>query len=566
MTESNLDFLGVTFEELEKLGPLLSRSSYEAIKKEFRRVEQSPPPLTGSGVYNHQYYPLNESEGKAQNRILKNRLQWQRTCYSLTAMANDFLGKENRRLQKENEKLKQDNEQLRKENERLKQQLRKILGKVGQKQKTNQTQEPDHSDSDSDSDLIIKTNKKRGAPKGHIGRTRPIPDRIDRLEVIPPPSICPKCGQSHITQAPAFVSKYIEDIAPVVKQVTEKRYQEGVCTHCHTSVIHPGAHEGPAVTIGPNLITVLSLMRQQLGATYRKLSRFSTESLQISLSAPGVLGIINRMSYKLEPLYKAIEARLPDEAVLHGDETGWKMDGANWYLWCFCNRRLVYFHLCHSRGAKVPKSILGENYRGILHADFYAAYDFLAKTQRCFIHLQRDICDELEVSPEDRVLYQLKQGVKTIIDQAKSIKQPTLPQPQASSLPLPLSQKEEEKVKIRLENILSRLTQLDSPNQKTEAIINRIFKHRHNLLRFLEHPEVECHNNRAERAIRPAVIFRKISFGNRTTQGAYLYTILASVIETYRLKNKDITKFLKKAYHLPIDKMKPLTRALLDSS
>lgn len=568
METAEADFLGITFEELENLRPLLSKSSYEAIKEEFRRVEQSAPPLKGCGVYNHQYYPVNKTECKAQNRILKERLQWQRTCYSLMGMQNDFLCKDNRRLNKENERLNQTNEQLSKKNERLKLQLGKILGKVRKKQNSNQNQDSECGEGEDSAQSPSKGNnsnpgdkekKKRGAPKGHIGKTRPIPDKVDRVEIIPPPGVCPQCGQSHIIRTSAFISKYIEDIPPLVKQVVEKRYSEGICSHCHTSVIHANALQGPPVTIGPNLTAALTMMRQQLGATYRKLSRFSSEVLQIPLSPSGVLGIINRMSDKLEPLYKAIEASLPDEDVLHGDETGWNMDGANWNLWCFCNRRMVYFHLSPSRGAKVPKSILGENYQGILHADFYAAYDFVKKTQRCFIHLQRDIYEELAVSPEDTVLYQVKEGIDSIIKQAKRIRK--LPQALLS-----LSQREKEKVKKEMNDILVGLIQLDSPNQKTEAFLNRIFKHRQNLLRFLDHHEAEFHNNRAERAIRPAVISRKISFGNRTPQGAYLYSILTSVIETYRLKNKDINKFLKQVYHSPIDKMKGLTRALIDTS
>ena len=117
-----------------------------------------------------------------------------------------------------------------------------------------------------------------------------------------------------------------------------------------------------------------------------------------------------------------------------------------------------------------------------------------------------------------------------------------------------------------MDDILQGLTRLDSPNKKTQAFIKRIIKHRPNLLRFMEHPEVEFHNNRAERAIRPAVIFRKISFGNRTEQGAYLYTILASVIETYRLKNRNIAQLLKRVLISPDNETKRITRELLDTS
>ena len=543
------EFLGITFAELEELKQLLSAQSYQNLKEELKRQKESPPPYKGSGIYHPQYVPRNLEEYEKQNLILKKRLNWQRTVYQLTAIQNDLLCRENRKLKRENETLVEKNDQLNKENERLKNQLRKALG-------VSKSHAPNKMEIQL-GDGAKNVGKKRGAPVGHEGRTRPIPDKIDSVQEMPPPGVCPQCGQTDIEHTQAFTSKYIEDIVPVTRNVTQIRYMEGICKNCQTPVIQPQALEGPPVTIGPNLVSLLTILRQQLGATYRKMSRFSTETLQIPLSPPGVLGIINRMSSKLEPIYEGIEAVLPSQEVLHGDETGWKVDGARWNLWCFCNRYLIYFHLSQSRGAQIPKSILGEDYQGILHADFYAAYNFVDKTQRCLIHLLRDINEELLVSPQDNDLIQLKEGIKTIIDKAKEIKQLHLSQ---------LSPEEIEKTKKDLDDILQGLTWLDSPNQKTQALIKRIIKYRVNMLRFMEHPDVEYHNNRAERAIRPAVISRKISFGNRTEKGAYLYSILASVIETYRLKNKNITKLLKRVLLSPENEIKRITRELLDTS
>jgi hypothetical protein len=578
-----VDFIGLTFEELNQLKPLLSQSSYENIKKEFKRLEKSPPPLKGSGVYNHQYDPVNEEEYKKQNQILKNRLQWQRTLFSLTGIQNDFLSKKNRKLSKENEQLRQENEQLHKEKERLKQQIRKILGVDKKKSKRGEAGAVDVDDYDYDEDGDYNDNtfaedtslkrdqdqekkpKKRGAPEGHVGRTRPIPDKdeIDEVEIILPPliDICPNCGESHpiiYTDTDTdtdtnFISKYIEDIRPVVKKVVEKRYVWGSCCNCHAPVIEPEALSGPPVTIGPNLITLLSIMRQQMGVTYRKLGQFSTETLCIALSPSGVLGILNRVCNKLEPIYKGIESSIPSQAVIHGDETGWKMDGENWQLWCFCNRFMVYYFPNKSRSSEIPKAILGVDYAGILHADFYGAYNFVAKIQRCLIHFLGDIRDELEISPDDEALNKLKAGIEKIIDEGTEIKQ------------LPDGSEKKERRK-EVESSLQKLTKLDSQNKKTKTLIKRIIKHQNNLLRFIDHPDVEYHNNRAERAIRPAVIFRKISFGNRTPQGAYNYAILASVLETCRLKSMNLKDFVQKVYNTPLGKVQDITRALLDTS
>lgn len=543
-----MEKIDLNTEELEEISPLLSRESYTNIKNEIKRLEEEPPSLKGSGVYNHQYVPVNEEELKQQNRIFRDRLEWLRTRHILKEIENQFLMRENRKLDKENRELREANQELRNELKRARNQLHSLMGiKKSGRKKDNDSEENDECEQKG-----VKS-RKRGAPIGHIGRTRLIPEKVDKVETIPPPCNCPKCGNRDVVETRRFIRKYIEDIPPVARTVTEKRYMEGICSRCHTSVIEPEALEGPPVKIGPHLVTLLTLLRHQLAAPYRKLSQLCNEGLQIPLSAPGVLRIINRVSRKMEPIYKGIECMLRQQEVLHADETGWRMGAENWYLWIFCNKRIVYFHLQKSRGSKVPKSILGEDFDGVVHADFYAAYNFLQKTQRCLFHLQGDIKEELKVSPEDEALVQLDEGVKEIIQkgqEAKKIKD---------------AHKREE-AKGKLENTLQNLTQLDSQNQKTNAFIKRINKYQDSLLRFVDHPEIEYHNNRAERGLRHSVIFRKITFGNRTTQGAYYFTVMNSAIETARIKNTNIYQFIWLIWTAKPSKLKKYTRELLDTS
>lgn len=290
-----------------------------------------------------------------------------------------------------------------------------------------------------------------------------------------------------------------------------------------------------------------------MGVAYRKLSAFSSETLQIPLSPTGVMDIINRVCTKFEPIYRGIEIALRMQSVLFADETGWRMDGARWNLWCFCNRFLVYFHPDASRGSKVPKAILGVDYSGIVHADFYAAYNFLSRLQRCLVHLQGDIKDELEIVPDDNSLIQLKSGFKEIIEKGTEVKS------------LPTSEQKNIKRK-QLDDILQRLTQLTSDNKKTKNLIKRIIRHQDDLLRFIDNPDVEFSNNRAERMIRLFVLARKVSFGNRTPQGALNYAVLVSVIETCRLRKKNLTQFIQHVYHANNKEIKRITRELLDTS
>jgi transposase len=540
-----MEEIDLNTEELEEIRPLLSEESYANIKNEIKRLEEEPPSLKGSGVYNHQYNPVNKEELKEQNRILKDRLDWLRTRHALREIQNQFLMRDNRELKKENSRLREENQELRNELKRAHGQLHSLIG-IKKRRRKNENESVE-------SEQEIEKNRKRGAPKGHTGRTRLIPEKVDEVKEILPPDTCPNCGNSHILIGSDYISKYVEDIAPIVKRTVEKRYLKGRCTCCEQSVVAGEALVGPPVSIGSNLTTLLTIMRERMGVAYRKLSAFSSETLQISLSPPGVMYIINRVSVKFEPIYKGIEIALRTQNVLFADETGWRMDGARWYLWCFCNRFMVYLHPDPSRGSKVPKAILGVDFQGFVHADFYGAYNFLKYLQRCLVHLQGDINDEIEIVPDDKSLIRLKSGMKEIIEEGEKVKR------------LPESDRKNIKRK-QIDDTLEGLTQLTSDNKKTKNLIKRIIRHQDDLLRFIDNPDVEFSNNRAERMIRQCVLARKISFGNRTPQGAHYYAVLVSVIETCRLRKKNLNQFIQRVYHANNEEIKKITRELLDTS
>lgn len=527
---------------LQDLAPLLSEESYRNLRQELQRLQDNAPSASGLGIYHLNYIPKTRDEALEKARWLQDRNQWlTRMCFLLETFSRSDR-RERRRLEKENQALREKNSTLQKALQRSRQQLNSLFGGKKKQVKAKNLETARE----------ISSAKKRGAPVGHTGRTRPKPTKIDYLETIPSPTQCPHCS-NEVHAEKKYLCKFIEDIAPVVKIVTEQRYQWGTCSACNQPAIHPEAQEGPQVVIGENLAAWLAVMRQQLGATYRKLSKHCTEVLGIPLTPSGVLGIINRVSTKLEPMYKGIEATLPTQKVLHGDETGWKVDGARWYLWTFCNKELAYYHLDPSRSSQVPKNIIGEDYAGIMHADFYAGYNFFSRKQRCLVHLLRDINKELEIDADDESLRILKKEIKNIVEIGQRLQQqPDSPQ--------------KRKNRQELEQTLARLADLTPENKKAKKLCKRIGRHQEELLHFVDHQDVEFHNNRAERAIRPAVIFRKISFGNRTNNGARNFAVLASVLETCRLKNVHLTTFIKKAWKAPPDTLLNLTRTLLDTS
>ena len=199
-----------------------------------------------------------------------------------------LLLSDTKRHEKANQQLREELNDLKKLLARSQQQLHSLLGV--------KPAPSDEADTDNPSSTKKKKRgKKRGAPKGHTGCTRPIPQTVDHITIIPPPEQCPHCQGKTITPCDDFIDKVSEDIPKVLKVVTQHRYQKGECQHCQAILVDERATRGPPVIIGNNLTITLALLRQEMGLSYRKLSRFSRDICGIDLSPSGAMGAIARI-------------------------------------------------------------------------------------------------------------------------------------------------------------------------------------------------------------------------------------------------------------------------------
>lgn len=465
----------------------------------------------------------------------------QQRLESLRAELFTVLDKLTRHLENRNQALEKENIALRQNNEKLsyklkcsRHELQRAMGTAGKSGDNREKSETGpKKDQTSAAEPATNKQKRRGAPKGHKGNTRKLPDRVDHEKVIPPEEQC-DCGCRHIIPRPEYDEKYIEDIPPVIREITRRIYMRGQCSSCGKELRHSEAANGPPVEIGPNLAVQLTLMNQA-GMTFGKLSSFSTRALGIPLTPSGVLGIVNRVCDSITGVYNDLGDALKHQQVLNGDETGWKILGQNCYIWCFCNDKIAYFHPDYRRSSEVIKEILGEDFKGVVICDFYGAYNCLDKTQRCLVHLLRDIKKEREILIDSKLLKRFDQAVRDFIAEGLEIQ----------AMPEDNTKK---KAVRKLEKKLDRLTRMQVTKGRGETLTKRIAKYRNDLIRFVTHPGIEFHNNRAERRLRPLVISRKISFGSNTDSGAIRHCILNTIIETCKIQNLDPNNFLSRAY------------------
>ena len=242
----------------------------------------------------------------------------------------------------------------------------------------------------------------------------------------------------------------------------------------------------------------------------------------LHLSLGAIVDATQRVARKGQTVMADIVERIRGSLVVHPDETGWREDGHNGYVWTFSTPTQRYF-LRRNRSKAVVDEVLGEGFAGVLVSDFYAAYHhYDGPKQRCWAHLLRDIHDLRGLYPQDGRLTQWADGVHQLYCEAKAFTHPSEQQRRAA--------------RLALERRLLALCRpyLDDPSVAQARLCRRLEKHIKELFVFVADPEAPPDNNPAERSLRPVVISRKISGGTRSVQGTDTKMTLASVFGTWR--------------------------------
>jgi len=367
---------------------------------------------------------------------------------------------------------------------------------------------------------------KRGAPYGHRGATRKKPEKIDEyIDVYP--SHCKRCGSDALTVYDVCEDHIVEDLEIKVK-TTCFRHHYGYCRHCQRVIYPAGAAREIAKShIGPAARAISGYLRY-IGIPFRKTQKVFKNIFGLELTHPSLVGFDTKMAENGAVLYERIKSLVRHSSVIHGDETGWRVSGINHWLWAFTNKELALYRIERSRASKVIEDTLGKKYDGFIISDFYSAYNVIEAKgkQKCLGHLLAEIKgieknhNFAEGSQEWLFCQNLKVLLKSAIEDWNKFR--------IGEWTLAELKQTKEMVAQGLTELLLR----SSENKDIKRLQKRIIKHNEELLTFLDHPEVEPTNNRAERQLRPNVIMRKITFGNRSEIGARNHQVIMSIIQT----------------------------------
>ena len=346
---------------------------------------------------------------------------------------------------------------------------------------------------------------------------------------------CPDCGAC-MSGGKVKWSRVVIEIPAVEAQVVEHLVMERECGKCHR-VWTPDFDIGEKVIgkrrFGVSVHTMVCVMREVFRMPIRMIKELMWWRYGLKISIGQLDAMIRDMAERGSGAYREIRDRIRGSPVVYADETGWREDGVNGYVWAFSNDESRYYKLHGSRGRGVVEEALGDGFDGVLVSDFYAAYKiYKGPHQWCWVHLLRDIHTLMEKNPDHEQLRAWAGWMNTVYQDAKGYKG------HGSALPLDVQQQLRELKRSEYEEWLTRIcspwVDQDVPMQ---TLCKRAMNYMDGMFTFVAYPYVDSDNNAAERSIRPLVVARKISGGTRSERGSETKSVLSSLFGTWKLHN-----------------------------
>lgn len=355
------------------------------------------------------------------------------------------------------------------------------------------------------------------------------------------PDSCPDCGRK-LSGGSVSRTRQVIDIEPAPVQVTDHVIHERWCGVCAKRVRAKVDFSGLVCgkrRIGHNLAAWIAGLSIDAGIPVRTIQRMLKRMYAVHVSTGEIVDLLALVAQKGRDKLEAIKAQIRSSECLHADETGWKENGAYRCLWSLSTQTARWFHIDPSRSAKVAQQLIGDEHARTLVTDFYCVYNsILGRHQRCWAHFYRAL-EELRQHPlATERLAQWIDAVVALWRRGRQYRQFCLTKP-----PFGAGLFDRRRERKRLEEAIWALAEpfweADKAVDPQATLARRIGLFLGELFTFVEFPEVPDDNNAAERAIRPAVVIRKICGGTRSPKGTYVKAALMSLFATWKLEGVD---------------------------
>lgn len=422
--------------------------------------------------------------------------------------------------------------------------LRELQAKLGQNSRS--SSKPPSSDPPSTPPRPPRTPRGRnaGGQLGHDGHQRPLvpPDQVHKpIEL--QPQHCPRCQTSLPTDLPdarPLRRTQVYELPPIEPIITEYRQHTVCCPQCQQFVSADLPADTPPGAFGPRATALMALLRGRFRLSLDEAEEFLGDVCQLPLGSASIVRGCERVSAALAPVDAAIQQAVQMQPYVNVDETGWPNETRTGWLWVAVSAVAVCFRICTGRGKDELRALLGSSYRGIVSSDRLSAYKLLPNGQRqlCWSHLIRNLLG-LQERYEDEsgwAAQMLKQS-EALFFAWHRYKDGWYDQVALHQALIP--------VRLAMQALLR--AGVESQYSKIASVSRELLAQWEALWTFSRVEGVEPTNNAAERALRPAVLWRKGCFGSRSAEGCRFVERLLSVRATCAQQEQALFAFVTAA-------------------
>ena len=394
-----------------------------------------------------------------------------------------------------------------------------------------------------------KSGRKPGGQPGHEGhrRERLPKERITRI-VHHAPKECEACGKK-LPQKPGPSDPpghepswhQVTEVPPFAAEVTEHQGHACACENCGHITRAEIPPEIRAHAIGPNLASILSFLSGRCHESKRTVQEVAESLFGVQISLGTISNLEREMQKALASSYEEAKVAVTEAPSKNVDETGWYQKSGLQWLWGAATQKVAYFQVHAKRGRAGLNAFLGDVVKGIVTSDRWGAYSrlLLEGRQICWSHLKRDF-QKLIDSGNDTSIKLGRTGLKVVKELFKIWHDFKAEKFGRRSLRNRIAPVQE-----RLKRAL--ICGRDGPDPATARFSKRILKIFSALWTFIEHEDVEPTNNHAERLLRPAVLWRKRSFGNHSEAGCRFTERMLTTVQTLRFQRRHVLSYLRDA-------------------
>jgi transposase len=474
------------------------------------------------------------------------------------------------------EQLQRENERLRRENEELRRKVAEREKQIGEREKqiadlerqlalrkrnSTNSSKPPSSDGLAGEQRWRgrrhKSKRKPGGQPGHPGHHRGLVPRpeVSAIEVVLPKH-CGRCGRN-LPQASNQLSTegeprrhQVTEIPALKAHITEYQFPNVVCGHCSQATRAPLPEE-IAGHFGPQLTALIAYWTVVCRLPRRLVEAMLADVLGIEISLGSTQKAWEEVSQAVEQPCQQLQEQLPRQAVLNVDETGWRTAGDKRWIWGLVAKPFVFYVVASTRGAEVLVTLLGTVFRGILCCDRWVVYltYHSGRMQLCWAHLKRNILGIADYARSPSAQQFCRDALAIVARLFRLWYRFRGDLRDRRGNPQPLDRRELLQKSIPLQKKLFALAEahLDDADREVRNLATAMFLHFERLFTFLEHEGVEPTNNGAERILRTAVQWRKISFGNRSRNGEIATARLLTVTQTCKRQQRHVLGYLTDA-------------------